>query len=104
MDAKLTDIQKLKSGGWLISVDIIQFEWLKLRFTTTQAQFFTEDYELNYATDWFDAKTGLDVDSTLERELCRVTNDWEINEDARNRLLNLDVQVISDGDKRKPIE
>ena len=104
MEAKLLDIQPLKNGGWLLSVEIEQFVWRRLRFVKTQDQFFTDEADLNYSTYWYYAGSAERVKDPLEQELCRVTYEYSQDEERKQRLFNLDTQVISHGDKRTPIK
>jgi len=104
MEAKLLDIKPLKNGGWLISVEITQFIWRKFRSVTTQGQFFTTEQKLDYSVWWYNANSAERIKDPLEEELCRITYEYAIDEARKQHLFNLDMQVISNGEKRIPIE
>ena len=104
MEAKLLDIKPLKNGGWLVTVEISTFVWRRLRFVTTARQFFTNDNYLNYRTDWYNADDAIQIVDPLRQELCRVTQAYDEDKKRQQRLLSLDIQVISEGEKRIPIK
>jgi len=107
MEAKLIDSQKLKSGGWLILVELTKFNWRKFRFVTKQIQFFTNDEDLNYGTSWFTVDTAHHVDSKLHIVLCEATYEFYSNLSAEtnrmSRLNSFNMNTTSDGNKRVAI-
>lgn len=103
---KILDMQPLRNSGWIMQVEIKRLCLWPLRIEASREQFFTYhpiiDYEYN---DWYYADDGLQIDasSMLGHRLTNVAYTWFQAEQARKRVHDLDMQVVSRGNKRIPI-